>query len=758
MALSIVPALRCVILGLLLLGWLAPRGGAQEEEAVFSHDEPAPTADLLDHAGAPAHPATTYWRVGVTMTLTTATPGTRVQMLLPLSDGRQSVLARHTSVEGVRYREETDGLNLWGHWEVTDPGELPRQIAYSYTVQIADLRVPIPAVPFPLAVPASQGGQYLSPSPLIQSDAQPVQAVARRLTHGSSDVGQAVRVLYRYVAALRAPDSGREKNDALSVLRLERGGRIGKTRALVALLRAVGIPARVVGGMRLADTAHKRTTIAWAEALVGETWVPLDPAEGHFAWLPNSYLALYRDDLPLLTHTRQAAVTYSFSIRQLTRTAAFATEPLPLNGPPEAHRAEGYESAAVHTRAVYVERPRATVVLIHDGPLSQELVARMLASAQAARLNLAVLSLGAVSHAAREHYLHALVSNNLTLIREAHAVLVNTADPAGLYAFLKQGEVGLKVRELRMVVACAVASPVGKILAAVLLQLLEPAAIVLTPYEPQVIRLWDMTRTALLRGVALSDAVIQHYPQAALVTPRTVGAFGWWRQRVITLWVAAVRMHVALPALNLILVLPLIAFFLVIIRNVIGLETFGTFSPMLLSLAFLTTGLGWGLLVFAIIVGLGTGLRLLLQQLRLHLVARVAILIAVVSVCMAGLTVLGARFGIGGLLHVSIFPMVIMANAIENFTNTQLERGTKEALRLTLSTLLVATCSYVGIENTGVKPLVLAYPELLVAVVGGEVLLGRWRGLRLLEYIRFYHIVRRSRSEPVAERKRVSVG
>ncbi|MCS6924499.1 MAG: transglutaminase-like domain-containing protein, partial [Candidatus Binatia bacterium] len=561
MALSIFSALRCVALSLLLLGWLATGGGAQEEEAVFSHDEPPPASDRLGDTVAPAHPATTYWRVGVTMTLPTATPGTRVQMLLPLSDGRQSVLIRHTSAEGIRYREETDGLNLWGRWEVADSGKLPRQIAYSYTVQIVDLRTAIPTVPFPVA--ASGGEQYLRPSPLIQSDAPQVQALARRLTHDSPDVGQAVRALYHYVAALRAPDSGREKNDALSVLRLERGGRMGKTRALVALLRAAGIPARVVGGMQLGDTAQKRTTIAWAEALVGDTWVPLDPAGGHFAWLPNSYLALYRGDLPLLTHTRQTAVTYSFSIRQLTRTAAFATEPLALNGPPGEHRAEGYESAAVHTRAVYVERPRANVVLIHDRPLPQELVAQMLASAQEARLNLAVLSLGAVSQAAREHYLYSLVSNNLTLIREAHVLLVDTADTAGLYALLKQGEVGLEVRELHMVVACAVASPVGKILAAVLLRLLEPADIVLIPYEPRVVQLWDIARTALLHGVALNDALIQHYPQATRVTPLTIGTLGWWRQRVVALWVAAVRMHVALPALNLILVLPLIVFFLV---------------------------------------------------------------------------------------------------------------------------------------------------------------------------------------------------
>jgi hypothetical protein len=215
---------------------------------------------------------------------------------------------------------------------------------------------------------------------------------------------------------------------------------------------------------------------------------------------------------------------------------------------------------------------------------------------------------------------------------------------------------------------------------------------------------------------------------------------------------------VPLSVLNFILVIPLIAFFLVIIRNVIGLETFGTFSPMLLSLAFLSTGLQWGFVVFAIIVGLGVGLRFVLQRLRLHLVSRVAILIAVVAVSMVGLIVLGAALGVGALLHASIFPMVIMANTIENFSNTQLERGTTEALRLTGNTLLVATCSYLGIEESGLKPLVLTFPELLIGVIGVELLLGRWRGLRLLEYVRFYGLIQASTAAQKEEGRKASIG
>jgi len=296
------------------------------------------------------------------------------------------------------------------------------------------------------------------------------------------------------------------------------------------------------------------------------------------------------------------------------------------------------------------------------------------------------------------------------------------------------------------------------VLTSVLARLLNPREIVLVGRQLDLLSLWEIGRTSVREQLPLLQSVNRTGIPAAIVSAATVDQQHWWRRAIVDLWTLAVQSQVSLPALNLILVLPLVAFFLVIIRNVIGLETFGTFSPMLLSLAFLTTGLAWGLVVFLILVGLGAGLRLVLQRLRLHLVSRVAILIAVVAVSMVGLTVLGATLGIGALLHVSIFPMVIMANIIENFTNTQLERGTGEAFRLTLNTLLVATCSYIGIEYTGLKPLVLTFPELLLGVIAIELLLGRWRGLRLVEYLRFHSMLSSSGSEPVVETRKVSTG
>jgi len=122
-------------------------------------------------------------------------------------------------------------------------------------------------------------------------------------------------------------------------------------------------------------------------------------------------------------------------------------------------------------------------------------------------------------------------------------------------------------------------------------------------------------------------------------------------------------------------------------------------------------------------------------------VARLAILIALVSAVMGGLTGIGAALGVGPLLNISIFPMIIMSNVIESFAASQVEFGTAQAVRMTVSTLFLSMVCYLAVDRTGVQALVLAYPEILLATVVLDVLLGKWRGLRLLEYVRFWRAV-----------------
>ena len=52
--------------------------------------------------------------------------------------------------------------------------------------------------------------------------------------------------------------------------------------------------------------------------------------------------------------------------------------------------------------------------------------------------------------------------------------------------------------------------------------------------------------------------------------------------------------------------------------------------------------------------------------------------------------------------------------------------------------------SYGCIENTDLSPLLLAFPELLVGIIGLELVIGCWRGMRLIEYVRFARVLRQA--------------
>jgi hypothetical protein len=386
----------------------------------------------------------------------------------------------------------------------------------------------------------------------------------------------------------------------------------------------------------------------------------------------------------------------------------------------------------------------ASVVVIADQSVPDAVSDRMLREAQGDEINMVILHARFESRYFRQQYLQRLVNNNLTLIRGAHVLLIATRDDAGLYALMTLGEKDIALGDMRIVVSGDFPRAVGRVLGAVLYRLVTAGEVVLVNRPAELLALWEMVRANVINGVPMVEEARKWELTPLVLNQSVYEDLGWWRHRVVAAWARAVRAQVPLQALNLILVLPVIAAIIVVVRTLIGVETFGTFSPVIVSLAFLTTGLRWGAAIFAVIVGVGAFVRALLQHVRLQLVARLAILIAVVAGIMAGLTVIGASFGIGALMNVSIFPMVIMSNVIENFTTSQAEFGTREAVRLTINTLGLAALCYLAIEPTGLQSVLLAFPELLVGAIGVDIVLGKWRGLRLLEYLRFLDLTRRS--------------
>ncbi len=210
----------------------------------------------------------------------------------------------------------------------------------------------------------------------------------------------------------------------------------------------------------------------------------------------------------------------------------------------------------------------------------------------------------------------------------------------------------------------------------------------------------------------------------------------------------------------LILMLPVIATVVSVMKQVVGLTTFGVYTPTIITLTFWILGLKFGLLTLLVIFLVGTGTRAVIKRYRLLYVPRMAIVLTSVAIAILFMLIISIRFNLfdAQFYSLSVFPMLILSTLTEKFVNAQGGKGFKKAMILTLQTVLVAIIAYIVIGGevdlflfklkfTALQGFMLSYPEVIILIIFFNVFLGRWTGLRLLEYVRFREVLRHVEEE-----------
>lgn len=192
----------------------------------------------------------------------------------------------------------------------------------------------------------------------------------------------------------------------------------------------------------------------------------------------------------------------------------------------------------------------------------------------------------------------------------------------------------------------------------------------------------------------------------------------------------------------LLFTIPLGALLVVVMRNVVGITTYGTFMPILIALAFRETGLLWGLALFSGVIALGLLFRSYLERLKLLFVPRVAAVLTVVIMLLGAISVVSSQLQLYQALTVGLFPMVIIAMTIERMAVVWEEHGPREAIVAAGGSLITAVLGYLAMTREHVMHLFFVFPETLLVVLALILLLGRYTGYRLTELWRFRHLVR----------------
>ncbi len=210
--------------------------------------------------------------------------------------------------------------------------------------------------------------------------------------------------------------------------------------------------------------------------------------------------------------------------------------------------------------------------------------------------------------------------------------------------------------------------------------------------------------------------------------------------------------NVPLETVTILLLFPFIATLVVLLRQVIGLQAFGIYTPSIIAIAFIAMGrhdvggVQYAIAIYIAVLTIGMLMRYTMQKLRLLYLPRVAITITVVTICTLLILTAGGVMGRIGFAQAELFAILIIVTLVEKFVAVQIEKGSRPALILAIETLIIALISYFLMStstSTGlaVTEFILEHPYSILLLIPFHIFLGRWTGLRASEYMRFRDVI-----------------
>ena len=193
--------------------------------------------------------------------------------------------------------------------------------------------------------------------------------------------------------------------------------------------------------------------------------------------------------------------------------------------------------------------------------------------------------------------------------------------------------------------------------------------------------------------------------------------------------------------LTVLVLLPLGALLIGILKSVVGLKTIGVFLPVLISISLTQTGLIAGLVLFSAIVFIVALMSYPLNYWGVQHTAKLTILMTVVVLVVLGLMFWLSQSNLLGASVPLFFPLIMLTIVAEKVARTIEEDGMKKALDVYAQTLVAALIIFLVLSSQAMQTFLITFPEAILIIAGVNLLLGKWIGMRVLEFKRFYHVL-----------------
>lgn len=342
-----------------------------------------------------------------------------------------------------------------------------------------------------------------------------------------------------------------------------------------------------------------------------------------------------------------------------------------------------------------------------------------------------------------EETLYSQINDNLSSLISADAIAIWTTRGSGINALtrLVQQDVEKKDSSIRESLKNKSVIVITEENINTLSRIMQGSFNIIQPKQMIITRQYELKNFI----VAESDDVFledleKSVSDYGLINEET-GKIGFWNS-ISYLVSFMISQGIPSNTIVLLLMLPIIATIIAVLKQVVGITTFGLYTPSIITLSFLALGLKFGLIILLIIIVTGSAVRKLLDRFHLLHIPRIAIVLTISTLIILLTLALGTYLGISSIASIAVFPMLIMTTLAEKFVSALGGRGFYSAFLLMIETTVVSLICYWVVEWHYLQNLILGHPEIILLLLVFNYILGRWTGLRLMEYVRFREVMK----------------
>ncbi len=174
-----------------------------------------------------------------------------------------------------------------------------------------------------------------------------------------------------------------------------------------------------------------------------------------------------------------------------------------------------------------------------------------------------------------------------------------------------------------------------------------------------------------------------------------------------------------------------------ILRNVVGIKTFGVFGPAIVALGIVRPGLFYGLVLYIDIFLVAMVVSLLLHKVNLSSSHRMAIILTVTAMTITVLELIGETFHITLIQLTIFFPVLITSWLADRYVMQVTEVDWIEPSKKLGGTIIVIAISFAIMTWSPFIRFVSLNPEIWGFIILLNIVIALKVNLRLMEYVRF---------------------